>query len=220
MAGADRGPESPYEDGAQPELGGENRRPRRGAGDQSGAEPVSTVEPDDEHVRPVEEDLPTMDVARRVHGADLTATRELLTEIGYSGISIDAVAARAGVGKPTVYRRYSNKTALVFEAVFGKTKAQTDPDTGSLASDLREAYRWAVEEFAAPAARAALPGLIADLAANPQLAELVRTQVIGPEYARVRAALERARERGDHAFGDRLVDLIINGLAPRPYDRG
>ncbi|HZZ50209.1 MAG TPA: TetR/AcrR family transcriptional regulator [Pseudonocardia sp.] len=183
-----------------------------------------------------------------VNDAILTATRELLIEVGYAGISIDAVAARAEVGKPTVYRRYPNKTALVFEAVFGKTKAQPDPDTGSLVSDLRKAYRWAVEEFAAPEARAAVPGLIADLAANPQLAALVRTQVIGPEYARVRAALERARERGeihpdadltlaidaftgtalarvlildrpvDDAFGDRLVDLIINGLAPRPSD--
>lgn len=184
-----------------------------------------------------------------VNDAILTATRELLIEVGYAGVSIEAVAARAEVGKPTVYRRYSNKAALVFEAVFGKTKAKADPDTGSLVSDLREAYRWAVEEFAAPEARAAMPGLIADLAANPRLADLVRTRVIGPEYARVRAGLERARERGeihpdadltlaidaftgtalarvlildrpvDHAFGDRLVDLIINGLAPRPYDR-
>jgi AcrR family transcriptional regulator len=184
-----------------------------------------------------------------VNEAILTATCELLIEVGYAGVSIDAVAARAGVGKPTIYRRYPNKTALLFEAVFGKTKSKPDPDTGSLVSDLREAYRWAVDEFAAPEARAALPGLIADLAANPQLADLVRAHVVGPEYARVRAGLERARERGeirsdadltlaidaftgtalarvlildrpvDSAFADRLVDLIINGLAPRPPGR-
>lgn len=180
-----------------------------------------------------------------VNEAILAATRELLVEIGYAAVSMDAVAARAKVGKPTVYRRYPNKPALVFEAVFGKTKAKPDPDTGSLVSDLREAYSWAVDEFAAPEARAALPGLIADLTANPQLANLVRGMVIEPEYARVRFAMERARQRGeihpdadltlaidaftgtalarvllldrsvDHAFGERLVDLIVKGLAPR-----
>jgi AcrR family transcriptional regulator len=180
-----------------------------------------------------------------VNDAILTATRDLLLEVGYAGLSIDAVAARAEVGKPTIYRRYPNKTALVFEAVFGRTKANRDPDTGSLVSDLREAYSWAVDEFAAPEARAALPGLVADLTANPQLTELVRAHVIEPEYARVRAALERAKRRGeihpdadltlaidaftgtalarvlvldrpvDHAYGERLVDLIVNGLAPR-----
>jgi AcrR family transcriptional regulator len=180
-----------------------------------------------------------------VNGAILSATRQLLVEVGYAGVSIDAVAARAEVGKPTIYRRYASKAALVFEAVFGRTKVKADPDTGSLAGDLREAYSWAVEEFAAPEARAALPGLVADLTANPQLADLVRGLVIEPEYLRVRAVLERARDRGeihadadltlaidaftgtalarvlildrpvDHNFGERLVDLIVNGLAPR-----
>ncbi|HZP15069.1 MAG TPA: TetR/AcrR family transcriptional regulator [Nocardioides sp.] len=180
-----------------------------------------------------------------VDAAILSATRELLVEVGYVSISIDAVAARAEVSKPTIYRRYPNKAVLVFEAVFGKTKTKADPDTGSLASDLREAYSWAVDEFAAPEARAALPGLVADLTANTQLADLVRGLVIEPEYGRVRTALERARERGeirpdvdltlaidaftgtalarvlildrvvDQVFGEQLVNLIINGLAPR-----
>ena len=132
-----------------------------------------------------------------VGAAILTATRALLLEVGYASLSIDAVAARAEVGRPTIYRRYPNKAALVFEAVFGKTKANPDPDSGSLVSDLRQAYSWAVDEFAAPEARAALPGLVGDLTANPQLASLVRSEVIEPEYGRVRAALERARQRGE-----------------------
>ncbi len=177
--------------------------------------------------------------------AILTATRELLLEAGYVGLSIEAVAARARVGKPSVYRRYATKAGLVFEAVFGRTKTNPDPDHGNLLADLRELYSWAVDEFAAPEARAAIPGLFADLAANPQLAEIVRTLVIEPEYARVHAALERARDRGeiradadltlaidaltgtalarvflldhsvDHAYGEQLVDLVVHGLAPR-----
>jgi AcrR family transcriptional regulator len=178
--------------------------------------------------------------------AILVATRRLLVEVGYATLSMEAVAARAAVSKPTLYLRYPNKALLVFEAVFGKTKTRTVPDSGSVVDDLREAYQWAVEEFAAPEARAALPGLLGELAAHPELARLVRAAVIEPEYARVRAALERGQERGeirrdadlelvidaftgtalarvslldhpvDRVYGDRLVDLLVDGLRPVP----
>lgn len=180
-----------------------------------------------------------------INEAILTATRELIVEVGYSGLSMEAVAARARVSKPTLYLRYPTRGVLVFDAVFGKTKAFADPDTGSVLADLREAYDWAVEEFSAPEARAALPGLMADITASPELAQLVRSVVIEPEYARVRTMLERGQRRGeirddvdldlvidaftgtalarvslldhpvDHAYGAQLVDLLISGLAPR-----
>lgn len=182
---------------------------------------------------------------RAADQAILLATRELLVVVGYPGLTIEAVAARAGVGKPTVYRRYPTKAVLVFDAVFGKTKAKSDPDTGSILTDLQEAYSWVVDEFAAPEALAALPWLFAELAANEQLAALIRETVVEPEYARVRSALERAQERGeidadadlnlaidaftgtalarallldrpvDANFGEQLVHLILNGLASR-----
>ena len=110
----------------------------------------------------------------------LQATRDLLVEVGYAGLSMEAVAARAGVSKPTLYLRYPGKVPLVFEAVFGRTKSREVPDSGSVVADLHEAYQWAVEEFAAPEARAAVPGLLAELAASPELAELVRRAVIDP----------------------------------------
>ena len=179
----------------------------------------------------------------------LQATRDLLVEVGYAGLSMEAVAARAGVSKPTLYLRYPGKVPLVFEAVFGRTKSREIPDSGSVVADLHEAYQWAVEEFTAPEARAAVPGLLAELASSPELAELVRRAVIAPEYARVRAALERGQARGeirddvdlelvidaftgtalarvtlldhpvDRAYGERLVDLLVEGLAPRSERR-
>jgi AcrR family transcriptional regulator len=179
-----------------------------------------------------------------VNEAILNATRALLLDVGYAGLTYEAVAARASVSKPTIYRRYPNKTALVFEAVFGQTKSRSVPDTGNLVDDLREAYGWAVEEFGSPEAIAALPGLMADLTANAELAQFVRVLVIEPEYERVRGVLESAQRRGeirsdadltlaidaftgtalarvllldrpvDPAFGERLVDLIVHGLAP------
>jgi AcrR family transcriptional regulator len=181
-----------------------------------------------------------------INEAILTATRELLVDVGYAGLSMEAVAARAGVSKPTLYLRYPSKSALVFDAVFGKTKALALPDTGDLLADLREAYDWAVAEFAAPEARAALPGLLAELSSSPELARLARTRVIDPEYQRVHGLLERAQRRGeiradadlplvidafigtalaratildhpiDSAFGARLVELLVTGLTPRP----
>ncbi len=177
--------------------------------------------------------------------AILTATRDLLIDVGYAALSMEAVAARARVSKPTLYLRYPTKGLLVFDAVFGKTKTRALPDSGELLADLREAVSWGVEEFAAPEARAAIPGVLAELASSPELSRMVRTQVIEPEYARLRGLLERAQTRGeiradadltlvidafvgtalaratvidrplDNDFGLRLVDLVVAGLVPR-----
>jgi AcrR family transcriptional regulator len=176
----------------------------------------------------------------------LVATRELLREVGYAALSMGAVAARAGVSKPTLYLRYPNKVALVFEAVFGRTKSREIPDSVNVVADLHEAYQWAVEEFASPEARAALPGLLAEIAASPELAATVRRNIVDPEYARVRSVLQRGQERGqlredvdlelvidaftgtalaratllehpvDQEYGARLVDLLVQGLRPSP----
>jgi AcrR family transcriptional regulator len=180
-----------------------------------------------------------------INAAILTATRELLVEVGYANLSMEAVAARASVTKPTLYLRYPTRAVLVFDAIFGKTKARPIPDTGSIRSDLDEAYRWAVDEFTAPEARAAIPGLLAEVAANAELARLIREAVIGPEYGRVREQLEVAQARGeiradadldlvidafigtalaritllnhpvDYAYGARLVDLLLDGVVLR-----
>lgn len=178
-----------------------------------------------------------------INAAILTATRKLLVEVGYANLSMEAVAARAGVTKPTLYLRYPTRAVLVFDAIFGKTKARPIPDTGSIRSDLDEAYRWAVDEFTASEARAAIPGLLAEIAANAELARLIREAVIGPEYSRVREQLELAQARGeiranadldlvidafigtalaritlldhpvDYAYGTHLVDLLLDGVA-------
>jgi AcrR family transcriptional regulator len=175
----------------------------------------------------------------------LETARSLLVEVGYAALTMEAVAARAGVGKPTIYRRYPSKVALVFDAVFGRTKSRPIPGNGDIAADLREAYGWAVDEFASLEAKAALPGLLADLCANEELLGLVRRLVVDPEVGRVRQALHAAQQRGevredadldlaidaftgtalarttlidrpvDRAYGDALVDLLMNGLAPR-----
>jgi len=174
------------------------------------------------------------------------AASELLAEVGYAHLTMEAVAARAGVGKATLYLRYPSRLVLVFDALFGKTKVLEIPDYGDVRAELREMYRWAVDEFSAPEARAAIPGLIAEVGGAPELSRLIRAAALQPEYERVRAVLRRGQERGqlraeadleliidafigtalarvtllpdhplDHAYGDRLVDLLLDGAAPR-----
>lgn len=173
--------------------------------------------------------------------AILAAAREVLLEVGYAALTMEAVAARARVAKPTLYLRYPSRAVLVFDAIFGQTKARHLPDGGDVRADLRTAYRWAVDEFSSPQARAALPGLMAEVSSSPELSRAVREHVIGPEYGRVRERLARAQARGqvrpgvdldlvvdafigtalaritlldhvvDHAYGDRLVDLLLDG---------
>ncbi|WSR03839.1 TetR/AcrR family transcriptional regulator [Streptomyces sp. NBC_01210] len=93
----------------------------------------------------------------------------------FGSTSIGAMAARAGVGKDTIYRRWAGKRQLVFEAVFTTTDHTPNPDTGNLAGDLTVLPQGLVEEFHAPAAAAALPGLLADFAADPAPTARIRS---------------------------------------------
>jgi AcrR family transcriptional regulator len=102
----------------------------------------------------------------RIDSAVLGSTVDLLGETGYAGLSVDAIARRAGTSKPAIYRRWPSKAHLVHEAVFPLSDATELPDTGSLASDVREMMRRTVTVLTTPAARAALPGLVGEMAAD------------------------------------------------------
>ncbi|BBY80398.1 TetR/AcrR family transcriptional regulator [Mycolicibacterium pulveris] len=105
----------------------------------------------------------------RIDGAVLAATVELLGETGYAALSVDAIARRAATSKPAIYRRWPSKAHLVHEAVFPLGEATDLPDTGSVAGDVREIMRRTVAVLTTPAARAALPGLVGEMAADPTL---------------------------------------------------
>jgi AcrR family transcriptional regulator len=142
----------------------------------------------------------------------LTATTQLVTELGYAATSIGAVAARAGVGKDTVYRRWSGKAELVYEAVFTETEAAPPPDTGTLAGDLTALLEALIKEFSAPAAAGALPGLLADFSAGPDLQARIRSQFLAPAKDRLVAMFERAVQRGEADPG-LPVNLVLDTLA-------
>lgn len=99
----------------------------------------------------------------RIDQAVLAATVALLEEVGYLRLSIAAVAERAGTTKPAIYRRWPTKAHLVHEAVFPLEGRATTFSLGiDLRGDIRGLVAMSVELLGRPAARAALPGLMAE----------------------------------------------------------
>jgi AcrR family transcriptional regulator len=94
--------------------------------------------------------------------AVLQATRDLLIEAGYQGTTVVAIARRAEVGAPTIYRRWATREALIEDAAFGHAQPAPLPEpTGELRADLRAWVSTFLDFLANPVTRAALPGLLA-----------------------------------------------------------
>lgn len=146
----------------------------------------------------------------RIDAAILSATAELLVQIGYSNLTMAAVAERAGTTKTALYRRWSSKAELVHEAAFPAAPTGLALPEGDIAGDVREMIAAAGAVFTSPVVRAALPGVIADMAADPGLNERVMSR-FGGLFDVVRLRLEHAVQRGEvHAGVDpqRLIELI------------
>jgi AcrR family transcriptional regulator len=139
--------------------------------------------------------------------AILQATVDAFTEHGYGGVSIEGVAARAGVGKATIYRRYASKAELVVDAVRGG--AQLDdhlPDTGDLRADLLSLMRPLVDRLRGADGKFLVTFAI-ERFRNPDLAAEFDRSVIGRKREHIRHLLRGAVDRGDLA-ADADVDLI------------
>lgn len=151
--------------------------------------------------------------------AILEATLDILREHGYGGLTIDGVAANAGVGRPTIYRRWPSKPALVVAALVDSSRlAVPAPDTGSLRRDLIAIQRHQVELMNSPDNRRVTAGLIADLANDPDLAQSYVSKYLAPRRATVWRVLQRGVDRGeldpdvDFAF---VYDLLVGPLFMR-----
>lgn len=155
---------------------------------------------------------------QRAHDAILDATRALLREGGYAGLTIEAVARRAGVAKTTVYRRWQSKGLLVYEAVLTRSEHAPLPEMGSFAADLRVAVANLVVEFSAPEAGAALPGLLADFGADPGLRQMIRERFLPPARAYLAALFARARARAE-VREDAPVDIVFDALVGAVFFR-
>ena len=148
--------------------------------------------------------------------AILTAAFELVQEVGYAKLSIEGVAARAGVGKQTIYRWWPSKGAVLFDAFRMLSEGAEGeppvlPDTGDLAADLTAVLRATVEELNDPRYDPAMRALATEITLDPELAAAYAEQLDGPLREAKRQRLRSAQQAGQLAEDldlDVAVDLI------------
>lgn len=186
----------------------------------------------------------------RADRAILDAALALMAEQGVQELRVNAVADRAGVGKATIYRRYRSKDELVTAAIASLVGGEIGvPDTGSTRADLLALMRDAVKLYSSSPEAGLMPGLVAAMSHDPELARTVREGFLASRRAALREVLERGVERGDLRAGldaelaldvlggplfyrllitggpidDRLaegvVELILHGFAPMTHER-
>lgn len=134
----------------------------------------------------------------RADRAILEATLELVAELGMYEFRTEDVAARAGVGKGAIYRRYRSKDELVTAAISALVSEEIAvPDTGSTRADLLVLMREAVELYSGSLARRLMPNLIPAIAQKPELARAVREGFLAGRRKALSEVLRRGVERGD-----------------------
>ena len=148
----------------------------------------------------------------RADRAILAATLELIAEVGVHEFRTEDVAARAGVGKGAIYRRYRSKDDLVTAAVAALvSEGIAIPDTGSTRDDLVELMREAVDLYRGSLAGRLMPNLVGAMAQRPELASAVRESFLTGRRAALAAVLERGIDRGD-LRPDLDVELALDVL--------
>ncbi|MFC8226512.1 TetR/AcrR family transcriptional regulator [Streptomyces sp. NPDC057287] len=144
----------------------------------------------------------------------MRTTLELGQEIGYAKLSIEAVAARAGAGKHTIYRRWPSKGALLLDSLLSLHESRLDyPDTGDIVADLREQIHAAVDLLGSPPFGPLFQALVGEAQSDPRVAAALNERFISPQADRTVARLEAARDRGQlsPAFDPDLAMAILSG---------
>jgi AcrR family transcriptional regulator len=147
--------------------------------------------------------------------AILDATIQCYAEQGFDGLTVEGVAARAGVGKATIYRRYPSKVDLVMAATSRLVgEASPPPDLGTVAEDLRALARGIVHLMVATEAGRCVSQIVGERARNPEFAEAHRRFVAqrrGAVMAVVQRGIERSELRGD-TDPALVVDLLTGPI--------
>ena len=148
--------------------------------------------------------------------AILDATMELLSELGYRSVTVDAIAARAGASKSTIYRRWPTKENLVI-AAFGQTPLLTPPPRGDVIEQLVEVINQFARAMQDTPLGGVLPALVAERGHNPSLDE-----ALGPLVRQRRQTtvdiLKQAIARGELPDGinyELAVDLLTGPVLQR-----
>jgi AcrR family transcriptional regulator len=155
--------------------------------------------------------------SRRAESAILEATIALLAELGFGGLTIDGIAARAGVGKATIYRHWSSKAEVALEAFRAFIPPLDDPDTGSFTEDVRSVIHQIVDGLSNSPLAGILPSLVDAAERDPEVERLFK-EFGGTRRAVLRGIFTRAAQRGelrDDLDADVAIDLLVGPIFTR-----
>ncbi|MFJ8127342.1 TetR/AcrR family transcriptional regulator [Streptomyces hydrogenans] len=162
--------------------------------------------------------------SERSRRAIFDAALALVSETGYAKTTVEGIAARAGVGKQTIYRWWPSKAAVLLDAFLdlaaraaeeaGATEGQTElPDTGDLAADLRLVLRATVDELTNPLYDAPTRALAAEGSTDPELGARFTAALLEPQLQVFGRRIEAAQAAGqaDPAVDPRLATELLVG---------
>jgi len=136
---------------------------------------------------------------------------------GYGVVTIEGIARKVGRARTSLYRRWPSRRHLVAYAVVSEMGDKPASDTGRLRNDLEAAVETLLRAFAGPLG-SALPGLVADMAQDAELAQAIREEVLAKRRTSMRDAFARARARGE-IREDLDIDLLLDMLTGPFYYR-
>lgn len=149
--------------------------------------------------------------AARIH----QATLDLALELGYRRLTMEGIAARAGVGKQTVYRTWASTDAVLFDALLAESKAENGhidvPDTGDLRADLTALIAGAVAEMTETRREPLLRAVLARVQEDDALAEHLRDRLLQPQLEAVATRLHR--DGVEHA--DTVAEMMLGAVLHR-----
>jgi AcrR family transcriptional regulator len=141
----------------------------------------------------------------------LDAALEVLSEVGYDRLTMDAVAQRAKASKATLYRRWNSKATLVVDALATQKSSPPVPDSGDLRTDLLTAF-CGMGGLTDHDTTSTFGAVMTALSTDPEFAKEFRTRVLVPKSQLSRTLFERAAERGE-IRADLDLDLVAPALA-------
>jgi AcrR family transcriptional regulator len=153
--------------------------------------------------------------SEEAHRAILAAVVQLLAEHGLSGLTIEAVAARAGVGKTTIYRRWDTKNDLVLEAMEQLRPPGPPPDTGSLIGDLDLLVAVQRERLESTPLPRVIPRVLGESLDDPDLHAQIVERAVEPIRAILGEIVRRALDRGE-LREDLDVETMVDILHASP----
>ena len=157
--------------------------------------------------------------SERSRTAILAATRKLTAELGYQAMSIEAIAAAAGVGKQTIYRWWPSKGAVVLDMWNEQVQLQGEfPDSGDIAADMKAQLRGLVEIANDPELGPSLRSLLGAAQHEPALLEEILNGLVRPRIEACKRRLRKAEDDGQLGREldlDIAVDLLYGGFYHR-----